>query len=67
VVRDAILRGRNWRQVAERAKKEHFGKEAGRMARERMEAMLKVHFRERRGWATRAGGLGFTGHLLPTS
>ncbi|GIM09072.1 hypothetical protein Vretimale_12950 [Volvox reticuliferus] len=41
VVRDAMLRGRNWRAVAERAKEEHFGKEAARMAREQLEAMVK--------------------------
>ncbi|GLC39562.1 hypothetical protein PLESTB_001626800 [Pleodorina starrii] len=41
VVRDSILRGRDWRAVAERAREEHFGRAAARMARERMEAMVK--------------------------
>ncbi|PNW79580.1 hypothetical protein CHLRE_08g358751v5 [Chlamydomonas reinhardtii] len=42
VVREALLRGKNWRQVADAAVKQHFsGEAARRMARERMEAMLK--------------------------
>ncbi|KXZ43602.1 hypothetical protein GPECTOR_85g332 [Gonium pectorale] len=41
VIRDAMLRGRNWRQVAERSKEEHFGRSAQRLARERIEAMVK--------------------------
>lgn len=42
VIRDALLRGRNWRAVAEAAKREHFGVAAAVLARERLEAMVKV-------------------------
>ncbi len=51
VVREAMLRGRSWPAVAQRAAKEHFGDAAARMARERIEAMVKV-------------GLGASGSLL---
>lgn len=43
VVRDAMLRGRDWRAVAEAAKKGHFGEGAQRMAKERLEAMVKAY------------------------
>lgn len=42
VVREAMLRGKSWPAVAQRAAKEHFGDAAARMARERIEAMVKV-------------------------
>lgn len=41
VVREAMLRGKSWPAVAQRAAKEHFGDAAARMARERIEAMVK--------------------------
>ena len=54
-VREAMLRGRDWRAVAEAAKKGHFGEGAARMAKERLEAMVKVG-----GWGG-GWGLGIGG------
>ncbi|GFR49693.1 hypothetical protein Agub_g11843 [Astrephomene gubernaculifera] len=42
VLREALLRGRDWRALAEAARREQFGQGAGgRAARERLEAMVK--------------------------
>lgn len=53
-VREAMLRGRgDWRAVAKAAQAEHFGEGSQRMARERLEAMVKV------GGAGKLGGGGW--------
>lgn len=41
-VRDALLRGRDWKALAEVLKKDVFGAAAQRMANERLAAMVKV-------------------------
>ncbi|KAG2431018.1 hypothetical protein HYH02_013547 [Chlamydomonas schloesseri] len=42
VVREALLRGKNWRQLADAAIKQHFsGEAAQRLAQERLAAMMK--------------------------